>query len=68
MTLEHRDGHRVYTIRTTCGKPSECTVRQGETGRDSPIEWSEVPFLVQTAIEVRINENLDGVPQGLWQR
>jgi len=34
----------------------------------TPVEWHEVPFLVQAEIEARINENLDGCPPELWER
>lgn len=67
MTLECKDGRFIYTVRTTCGRPSECSVRVGEKGYDTPIDWNEIPFLVQQHFESRIQENLDSCPPGLWR-
>lgn len=66
MILKHHDKGFIYTVRTICGRPAEVTKRYGDNGRDTPIEWSDVPFLVQTSIEVRIQEQLDNIPKGFY--
>lgn len=69
MTLELDDGRYTYLVTTTCGRPSEVLrLRKYDHSHATPVDWSEVPFLVQQAIEVRLQECMDGVPNELWRR
>lgn len=69
MTIEIDDGRHTYIVTTTCGRPSAVLkLRNHDHSYATPVDWSEVPFLVQTRIEARLQECMDGVPNELWRR
>lgn len=61
QVINLEDNHATYQIVTYMGRATQCMRTPKGSDTPSPVDWDDLPFLVQARVQARSEEERDGM-------